>query len=140
MGYSMAWASRYALIPVNQHNSFLYLLSQSHFILNEIPSDLETNMKRFTSAGLELAVTELDIRMTLPATQADLQAQATQYAQVIKSCVAVSGCVGVVSASTLSVYCSSNGLMDCADYLGYHRSVFLGTGNVPWTRRCATIR
>lgn len=56
-------------------------------------------MERFTSVGLEVAVTELDIRITLPATKEDLQNQATQYAQVVQACVNVKKCVGVVSVS-----------------------------------------
>jgi endo-1,4-beta-xylanase len=54
-------------------------------------------MQRFTAVGLEVAITELDIRMTLPATSQNLQSQATQYAQVVRACVAVPRCVGIVS-------------------------------------------
>jgi hypothetical protein len=70
---------------------------QSHFILNEIPTGIQANLERFTAVGLEVAITELDIRITLPATDEDLQNQATQYAEVVGACVAVSACVGVVS-------------------------------------------
>lgn len=61
-------------------------------------------MQRFTAVGLEVAVTELDIRINLPATTQDLQEQATQYASVIKACVAVPKCVGVVSLSQCVTY------------------------------------
>ena len=54
-------------------------------------------MQRFTAIGVEVAVTELDIRINLPATSQDLSEQSTQYGQVIQACVAVSKCVGVVS-------------------------------------------
>ena len=40
---------------------------ESHFILGQIPSDMQANMQRFANLGLDVAVTELDDRITLPA-------------------------------------------------------------------------
>jgi len=77
---------------------------ESHFILNEIPTDLQANMERFTAVGLEVAITELDIRITLPATDEDLQNQATQYAEVVGACVAVDGCIGVTTWGITDMY------------------------------------
>ena len=68
---------------------------ESHFILGQVPSDMEANMQRFASLGLDVAVTELDDRITLPATTANLQQQATDFANVVKDCLGVSRCVGV---------------------------------------------
>lgn len=69
---------------------------ESHFILGEVsPSELQTNMERITALGLEVAVTELDDRMELPATDADLEQQKTDYMSIVQTCMAVSGCVGV---------------------------------------------
>jgi endo-1,4-beta-xylanase len=68
---------------------------ESHFILGQVPSDMEANMQRFANLGLDVAVTELDDRITLPATSADLQQQATDFAAVVKDCLGVSRCVGV---------------------------------------------
>jgi endo-1,4-beta-xylanase len=68
---------------------------ESHFILGQVPSDMQANMQRFASLGLDVAVTELDDRMTLPATSANLTQQATDFSTVVKDCVAVSRCVGV---------------------------------------------
>ncbi len=68
---------------------------ESHFILGQVPSDMEANMQRFANLGLDVAVTELDDRITLPATTADLQQQATDFANVVKDCLGVSRCVGV---------------------------------------------
>jgi len=64
-------------------------------------------MERFAAAGLEVAVTELDIRITLPATEEDLSNQAAQYAQVVKACVNVKKCVGVVRLSVIYIYYKS---------------------------------
>src|SRR6202044_69439 len=68
---------------------------ESHFILGQIPSDMEANMQRFANLGLDVAVTELDDRITLPATSANLTQQATDFATVVKDCLAVTRCVGV---------------------------------------------
>ncbi|MBL1067718.1 endo-1,4-beta-xylanase [Streptomyces sp. 7-21] len=68
---------------------------QSHLILDQLPSDYQENLQRFSDLGLEVIVTELDIRIQDPADSSDLQRQAEQYQQVVSSCVAVSGCAGV---------------------------------------------
>ena len=56
---------------------------QSHFVLDQIPSTLQTNLQRFANLGLEVNITELDIRMTTPADATRLARQATQYADVV---------------------------------------------------------
>jgi endo-1,4-beta-xylanase len=68
---------------------------QSHFILDQIPSTLQSNMQRFADLGLELVITELDIRINMPADSAELQRQATQFAGVVNTCLAVDACSGV---------------------------------------------
>jgi endo-1,4-beta-xylanase len=68
---------------------------ESHFILGQVPSSMKANMARFAALGLNVAVTELDDRIQLPASSANLQQQATDYATVIADCLGVSGCVGV---------------------------------------------
>lgn len=68
---------------------------ESHFILGQVPSTMEANMQRFANLGLDVAVTELDDRIQLPATTADLTQQATDFSNVVKDCLGVSRCVGV---------------------------------------------
>jgi endo-1,4-beta-xylanase len=68
---------------------------ESHFILGQVPSDMEANMQRFANLGLDVAVTELDDRINLPASSANLQQQATEFANVVKDCLGVTRCVGV---------------------------------------------
>jgi endo-1,4-beta-xylanase len=68
---------------------------ESHFILGQIPSDMQANMQRFANLGLDVAVTELDDRITLPASSANLQQQATEFSEVVQDCLNVSRCVGV---------------------------------------------
>ncbi|HUY48993.1 MAG TPA: endo-1,4-beta-xylanase [Streptosporangiaceae bacterium] len=68
---------------------------ESHFILGQVPATMLANMQRFAALGVDVAVTELDDRIQLPATSADLAQQATAYATLVKDCLAVSRCVGV---------------------------------------------
>jgi endo-1,4-beta-xylanase len=68
---------------------------ESHFILGQVPTTMEANMQRFANLGLDVAVTELDDRIQLPATTADLTQQATDFSDVVKDCLGVSRCVGV---------------------------------------------
>jgi endo-1,4-beta-xylanase len=68
---------------------------ESHFILGQIPSDMQANMQRFANLGLDVAVTELDDRITLPASSANLTQQATEFSEVVQDCLNVSRCVGV---------------------------------------------
>ncbi|WP_017597683.1 endo-1,4-beta-xylanase [Nocardiopsis lucentensis] len=68
---------------------------QSHFVHGQVPEDLASTMRRFTDLGLEVAVTELDVRVPEPVTDAELQAQAGEYRRVVESCLDVPGCVGV---------------------------------------------
>ena len=68
---------------------------QSHFIVGEVPTTLVENMREFVALGVEVAITELDIRMTLPETAALLEQQKTDYQTVISACQAVPQCVGI---------------------------------------------
>ena len=68
---------------------------QAHLIVGEVPSTIKANMKRFTALGIEIAITELDIRMMLPKTAALLEQQRKDYQTVVSACQAVEKCVGV---------------------------------------------
>jgi endo-1,4-beta-xylanase len=68
---------------------------ESHFILGQVPSSMLANMQRFAALGVDVAVTELDDRILLPATSANLTQQASDYSAVVKDCLAVPRCVGV---------------------------------------------
>ncbi|MFE0672781.1 endo-1,4-beta-xylanase [Streptomyces sp. NPDC058867] len=67
---------------------------QAHLILGQVPATLQQNIQRFADLGVDVAITELDIRMTLPADSAKLAQQAADYRQVLNACVAVTRCVG----------------------------------------------
>ncbi|KAF8910506.1 endo-1,4-beta xylanase [Gymnopilus junonius] len=68
---------------------------QCHFIVGEVPTSFQSILQQFTALGVEVAITELDIRMTLPETTALLQQQQTDYQTVINACRSVANCVGV---------------------------------------------
>ncbi|WP_129664581.1 endo-1,4-beta-xylanase [Phytoactinopolyspora endophytica] len=70
---------------------------QAHLILGQVPSSMEENIRRFADLGLEVRITELDIRMDLPVTQAKLEQQRDDYAAVVDACLAVDGCVGITT-------------------------------------------
>ncbi|KAH8110176.1 endo-1,4-beta xylanase [Phellopilus nigrolimitatus] len=93
---------------------------QGHFIVGEVPTTLQANMEAMTALGVEVAITELDIRMTLPSTDALLAQQATDYASVAAACNAVSGCVGIT-------------VWDYTDKYSWVPSTFPGQGAAcPW--------
>lgn len=68
---------------------------QSHLIVGEVPTTMEENLRAFAEIGVEVAITELDIRMVLPETPALLEQQAQDYQTVISACKAVERCIGV---------------------------------------------
>jgi len=68
---------------------------ESHFIVGQVPSSLLTNMQRFANLGLDVAVTELDDRIPLPASSNNIQQQGTDYGTVVNDCLMVARCVGV---------------------------------------------
>lgn len=65
---------------------------QSHLIVGQVPSDFQANLQRFASLGVDVQITELDIRMPTPPSTANLNQQATDYSNVVKACLAVSRC------------------------------------------------
>jgi endo-1,4-beta-xylanase len=65
---------------------------QAHLTLGRIPSDLGANLQRFANLGLDIAITELDIRINLPADELLLAQQAEEYASVVRTCLQISQC------------------------------------------------
>ena len=93
---------------------------QCHFIVGQIPSTFQQNLQAFTNLGIEVAITELDVRMTLPSTPALLQQQKQDYQTVIQACIAVARCVGIT-------------LWDWTDKFSFVPSTFPGMGAAdPW--------
>lgn len=72
---------------------------QSHFILGEVPpsADVDANIKRLSALGLQVQITELDIRTTLPADDAALRRQAGAYRDYLKVCLSNPSCTMFVT-------------------------------------------
>uniref|UniRef100_UPI000CD4CE5C endo-1,4-beta-xylanase n=1 Tax=Streptomyces sp. SM12 TaxID=1071602 RepID=UPI000CD4CE5C len=68
---------------------------QSHMILGQMPASYQANLQRFADLGLEVVITELDIRMNTPSDAGRLAQQAEQYRQVVQACLNVDRCSGV---------------------------------------------
>lgn len=68
---------------------------QAHLIVGSVPGSFATNLAQFAALGVDVAITELDIRMTLPASASLLARQADDYRTVTNACLAVPRCVGI---------------------------------------------
>ncbi|MFD7658489.1 endo-1,4-beta-xylanase [Actinosynnema sp. NPDC059797] len=68
---------------------------QAHLILGQVPSTLKQNIQRFADLGVDVAITELDIRMRTPRDAAKDAQQAADYRTVVNACLAVARCVGI---------------------------------------------
>ncbi|KAL1722387.1 glycoside hydrolase family 10 protein [Schizophyllum commune] len=79
---------------------------QGHFILGQTPSTatLISQFEQYTSLGLEVAITELDIRIKQPASAQSLAQQQTEFQNVVAACKAVDLCVGVTAAGMSDKY------------------------------------
>ncbi|HEX8630750.1 MAG TPA: endo-1,4-beta-xylanase [Catenuloplanes sp.] len=68
---------------------------QSHLILNQVPGTMRQNLQRFADLGVDVRITELDIRMPLPVDATKLAQQAANFRTVFQACRAVTRCQGV---------------------------------------------
>lgn len=70
---------------------------QAHLIGGQVPdaNALAANLKSFTSLGVEVAYTELDIRIPMPIKRSAEIQQIQDYANVITSCKNTAKCVGI---------------------------------------------
>jgi len=71
---------------------------EGHLVVHLAPSrtSIADALRTFTSLGLDVAITELDIRhVSLPPSDGDLKAQAEAYVAVVGACLDVPRCVGI---------------------------------------------
>ncbi len=68
---------------------------QAHLPYDRSAAGMAENLARFADSGFAVAVTELDVRVDLPATAEKLQQQARLYLDVVNACLSVSACVSV---------------------------------------------
>ncbi|KAJ5156827.1 hypothetical protein N7492_009630 [Penicillium capsulatum] len=101
---------------------------QAHLIVGGTPdkSAQASNLAAFTALGVEVALTELDIRMTLPSTGALLSQQAIDYANTVGACVETKNCVGIT-------------IWDWTDKYSWVPNTFAGQGAaLPWDENLET--
>jgi len=70
--------------------------TQCHLILGQV-GGVQSSMQTLASTGLDLAITELDIRILKPVTAAQRSQQQTDYNTVANACLAISNCVGITT-------------------------------------------
>ncbi|KAH8902348.1 glycoside hydrolase family 10 protein [Coniochaeta sp. PMI_546] len=93
-----------------------HLTAESHPTLDQHVAVI----KSYSDAGVEVALTELDVRITLPATAEKLELQKQAYKNLVGACVQVKACVGVT-------------LWDFYDPFSWVPAVFAGQGApLPW--------
>lgn len=68
---------------------------QAHLIVGQVPGNMQQNLQRFANLGLDVWVTELDIRIPRPPSQQQFQQQAQDFARVFTICRQVQACKGV---------------------------------------------
>lgn len=77
---------------------------QAHMVVEPTPTQstptpdqatLAKSLRVFTDLGVDVAYTEIDIRMNQPFTAAKLQAQSNAYARMAGACMEVKRCVGM---------------------------------------------
>jgi endo-1,4-beta-xylanase len=99
---------------------------QAHLALQYgYPTTLEDNLRRFARLGLDTALTEVDVRMLLPATEEKLAQQAEWYRDMTEACLAVRRCVGIT-------------VWDYTDKYSWIPAFFPGEGAaLPWDEQLA---
>ncbi len=94
---------------------------ESHLAIQYgFPYNMQANMQRFADLGVDVALTELDVRMQLPETSDKDATQLSYYTQAVKACMGVTRCVGVE-------------IWDYTDKYSWVPSTFNGEGvPLPW--------
>ena len=57
------------------------------------PNQMQQNLQRFADLGLKVALTEVDVRTTLPVTTPEQLAQSADYSQMLGACLLVRACI-----------------------------------------------
>ncbi|PIL29539.1 hypothetical protein GSI_08347 [Ganoderma sinense ZZ0214-1] len=71
---------------------------QAHEVVGQVPplADVKRNLAEFVALGVEVAITELDVRFVgLPPDEGGLERQRRDFETVVRACREVEGCVGV---------------------------------------------
>ncbi len=79
---------------------------EMHLTLNGAPSfdSLSANIQRLGALGLQVHITELDVRLPVPASDANLAAQAQIYQNVAAACLANANCTAMLTWGISDAY------------------------------------
>jgi endo-1,4-beta-xylanase len=86
--YALAKQLRAQGVPINGVGVQTHLDTQYGF-----PNQMTQNLQRFAHLGLKLALTEVDVRTTLPVTTPEELAQNADYSQTLQACLLVRQCI-----------------------------------------------
>ena len=75
-------------VPINGVGAQGHLDTQYGF-----PNQMQQNLQRFADLGLKVALTEVDVRTTLPVTTPEQLAQNADYSQMLGACLLVRACI-----------------------------------------------
>jgi len=75
-------------VPINGVGAQGHLDTQYGF-----PNQMQQNLQRFADLGLKVALTEVDVRTTLPVTTPEQLAQNADYTQMLGACLLVRQCI-----------------------------------------------
>lgn len=68
---------------------------QVHWGLRPLPNSMVANLERFAALGVDVVISELDVRLPDPASGEDFRRQAGLYAEVVAACLAVPRCISI---------------------------------------------
>ncbi|MER7503165.1 endo-1,4-beta-xylanase [Nonomuraea pusilla] len=88
--YDLVSSLRQQGVPVDCVGFQTHLAAQYGF-----PSGFQQNLQRFAELGVQVRITELDVRIQTPRDAAKDAAQAAYYKNVVDACLAVTACAGV---------------------------------------------
>ncbi|QFY10875.1 cellulase family glycosylhydrolase [Nonomuraea phyllanthi] len=88
--YNLVSSLRQQGVPVDCVGFQTHLAIQYGF-----PNDFQQNLERFAALGVQVRITELDVRMQMPRSSSKDATQATYYRNVVNACMAVTACAGV---------------------------------------------
>src|SRR5450759_1110946 len=86
--YALVKQLRAQGVPINGVGLQTHLDTQYGF-----PDHMQQNMQRFADLGLKVALTEVDVRTTLPVTSTEQLAQNADYSQSLQACLLVRQCI-----------------------------------------------
>lgn len=88
--YNLVRTLRQQNVPVDCVGFQSHLATQYGF-----PGDLRQNLQRFADLGVQVRITELDVRIQMPRSAAKDATQAQYYTNVVNACLAVTACAGI---------------------------------------------